>query len=104
MERRCWRRRDEWRGWRRARGVVDCGAPIGCWRIAHAVIRLSDSFRSQEDMAPAVIYESNKSIIKVSRADSPKYPSLPVDLDVLFAAAMGDGDHDADADQNRDPD
>jgi hypothetical protein len=30
--------------------------------------------------------------------------SLPVDLDVLFGAAMGDGDHDADADQNRDSD
>jgi hypothetical protein len=30
--------------------------------------------------------------------------SLPVDLDIFFAAAMGDGNHDANADQDRDSD
>ena len=30
--------------------------------------------------------------------------SLPVDLDVFLAAAMGNRDHDADTDQNRDSD
>src|ERR1700676_3447245 len=30
--------------------------------------------------------------------------SLPVDLDVFFAAAVGDRDHDADADHDRDTD
>jgi len=28
--------------------------------------------------------------------------SLPLDLDILFAAAMGDGEHDANTDQDRD--
>jgi len=31
-------------------------------------------------------------------------PSLPVNLNVLFAAAMGYGDHNADTDQNRNSD
>jgi hypothetical protein len=30
--------------------------------------------------------------------------SLPVDLDIFFAAAMRDGNHDANADQDRDSD
>ena len=38
------------------------------------------------------------------RTCDPNTRSLPVDLNVLFAAAMGDGDHDPDADQNRESD
>jgi hypothetical protein len=96
---------------RTANSAIDVAGPFIKLRVDRPEFPLLAALRIAHDEAVITAIIANRGIrskhlaaFRMLSGFHRKTISLPVDLDVFFAAAMGDGNHDADADQNRDSD